>query len=274
MLEGMELGPKQLTELPVTDDAPADQLVGRAWPTDSPSGTEVNEALLQAERLDCSLRRYYVDEFFTRYASRFKSGSQVLDLGGQRFPKRGQFNIERYDVHVCYANLSKIHRPHVQTDAATLPFKGETFDVAICAELLEHAPDPRPILREVHRVLRHEGVMLVTVPFLFPIHADPYDYARYTDNYWRQNLRQIGFEDITVEEQGLFWSVAVDMARAWLHEKIRQGRTRSELVQRVGRVLMAQGKRWALRRERETQRGDHTFLRRYTTGYGIRVVRP
>ncbi len=229
---------------------------------------------LPPERLDYSVRRSFVDEFYTRQASSLKTGSDVLDLGGKRAPKRGRFRIEQYDVHVRYANLSTANRPDVQTDASALPFKNESFDAVICAEMLEHVPDPVSVIREAYRVLRGHGVLLMTVPFLFPIHADPYDYCRYTDHYWRENLQRIGFVDVAVEAQGLFWSVAVDMVRAWLYERVQQGRLPSAMVQRLMAALVAKGKRVAVNREQRADASEHAFIKRYTTGYGIRVVRP
>ena len=224
--------------------------------------------------LEYSVRRAFIDEFYMRQASSLKAGSRVLDLGGKRSPKRGQFRIEHYDVRVRYANLSAANRPDVQTDAAMLPFKNETFDAVICAEMLEHVADPVSVIRETYRVLRERGVLLMTVPFLFPIHADPYDYCRYTDHYWRENLQKAGFVDLAVESQGYFWSVAVDMARAWCYERVKQGRLQSRLVQRVIGALVARGKRIAFSREQRVEACDHAFITRYTTGYGIRVVRP
>jgi ubiquinone/menaquinone biosynthesis C-methylase UbiE len=203
-----------------------------------------------------------------------EAGSRVLDVGGKRFPKRGRFQIERYDVRVRYANVSTEHRPDVQSDASRLPFRDESFDAVICAEVLEHVADPLGVMREAYRVLRGRGVLLITVPFLFPIHADPYDYCRYTDFYWKHNLERIGFTDVAVEPQGLFWSVAVEMLRAWCYERLKQGGLQSKVVQRLVTALVAKGRRAAFQREQRAEACDHAFIRRYTTGYGIRVVRP
>ena len=235
---------------------------------------DLNEHLLQADHLDVSLRRFFVDEFYTRHASRLSAGSHVLDLGGHKSPKRGRFNIEEHELQVRYANLSASHRPDVQADAAMLPFKDESFDVVVCAETLEHVLDPVRVMREVYRVLRRQGILLMTVPFLFPIHADPYDYCRYTDHYWREHLQKVGFLEVAVEEQGLFWSVVVDMVRAWFYERTRRGRPRSHFMQNLIAAIIAKGKRFALNRERTASADDHAFIKRYTTGYGIRVVRP
>jgi SAM-dependent methyltransferase len=155
-----------------------------------------------------------------------------------------------------------------------LPFRGESFDVVLCSELLEHVPDPIVVLREAYRVLQAPGILLLSVPFLFHVHADPHDYGRYTDQYWKENLDLVGFRDVTIEKQGLFWSVIVDMMRGWICERIRTGHLRSVWLQHFVTMLFGKGKRWALDAEKQIAPSDEQYISRYTTGFGIRAVKP
>jgi SAM-dependent methyltransferase len=45
-----------------------------------------------------------------------------------------------------------------------LPFRNESFDVVFADNVLEHLPNPVAVFKEVHRVLRPEGVFLVKTP--------------------------------------------------------------------------------------------------------------
>jgi ubiquinone/menaquinone biosynthesis C-methylase UbiE len=56
----------------------------------------------------------------------------------------------------------------VQGDASRLPFSDASFDRIIAAEVLEHVPDDERALSELARVLRPDGVMVVTVPAWLP----------------------------------------------------------------------------------------------------------
>jgi SAM-dependent methyltransferase len=70
--------------------------------------------------------------------------------------------------------------PGIRGDAARLPFRSGTFDCVVATALLEHVVHPARVVREIHRVLRPNGVLYVEVPFLEGFHADPDDYQRFT----------------------------------------------------------------------------------------------
>ncbi len=94
---------------------------------------------------------------------------RVLDLGcGSRHLP----GTVRCDIAVTY--------PGIRTDAARLPFGTGTFDCVIATALLEHVPYPRLIVREIHRVLKPQGLVYIEVPFLEGFHADPDDFQRFT----------------------------------------------------------------------------------------------
>lgn len=219
-----------------------------------------------------SLRRYYVDEFQARHVSVLPAGIRVLDLGGTKILKRGQFDIGRYGFRVVYANLSPAKCPDVQADAVRIPFRAGAFDLVICTELLEHVPEPRAVLAETHRVLKVGGCLLVCAPFLYQIHGDPQDYGRYTDTYWREELVRAGFGVQTIEKQGLYWSVLVDLVRAYLAEGLGSGLVWAG-VRRVLRPAIAVTKRMAVWLDGRRRVRENPCTSSFTTGFGFVAVK-
>ena len=51
-----------------------------------------------------------------------------------------------------------------QADAQALPFKDQVFTRVICSEVLEHLLDPLAALNEAARILRNQGVVIISVP--------------------------------------------------------------------------------------------------------------
>ncbi len=71
------------------------------------------------------------------------------------------------DLPFTYLPLVKKSFPDalvVQGDGTMLPFKDEVFDWVVCSEVIEHVPDRDSMLREFWRVLKPDGVLILTTP--------------------------------------------------------------------------------------------------------------
>ena len=119
-------------------------------------------------------------------------------------------------------------RPDVFADAASLPFAAERFDTVLLLEVLEHLREPAAALREIGRILVGGGRILMTVPFLYPVHDAPHDYQRYTRHGLERDLADAGFEAIEIipetrslEAAGLLLCLALSGSAARLLERSR-----------------------------------------------------
>ena len=87
-------------------------------------------------------------------------------------------------------------------DGKTLPFENESFDCIFCSEVLEHIFTPDEILKEINRVLKKNGKILITVPFVWEEHEVPFDYARYSSYGIKHLLEKNGFSVIDMRKCG------------------------------------------------------------------------
>ena len=218
--------------------------------------------------LGFSLRRYFVDRFLAESAATIPIGSRVLELGGTR-NRKGKFDMTDFPVNVIFANLLLHEKPDVVTDGSVLPFPDSSFDAVVCAELFEHVRHPEHVLQEVRRTLKPGGKLFATTPFLFRIHSDPHDYRRFTDQFWRETLSDLGFERVTAEKQGLFWSTLADMIRALVYQMVFERRPRRAPVRRLLHRAVAWGKRRAVVWDSGPGLAGHKFYGAFTTGIGV-----
>lgn len=65
-------------------------------------------------------------------------------------------------------------------DGKIMPYENESFDHVMCFEVLEHTEDPQLLLSEIARVLKRDGVAILSIPFAAKWHYIPYDYWRFT----------------------------------------------------------------------------------------------
>ncbi|MBB1088590.1 methyltransferase domain-containing protein [Lysobacter sp. SG-8] len=84
-------------------------------------------------------------------------------------------------------------RPTLYADASRLPIADASVDSVVMLEVLEHLRCPRESCAEAARVLRPGGILLLSMPFLYPIHDAPHDYQRYTRHGLERELRAAGF---------------------------------------------------------------------------------
>ena len=134
----------------------------------------------------------------------------LLDVGCGLRPYERLFagRIRRY-VGADWPGHADRARPDVVADALALPVRSGVVDTLLATELMEHLPSADRFLEEAARVLRPGGTLLLTVPFLEPLHEEPRDFFRFTPHGLRALLERHGFACDLVRGRGGWWSVAL-----------------------------------------------------------------
>lgn len=116
-------------------------------------------------------------------------GRDILDVG--------VYNPRRW-LGEGYLTLGE-HGEDKPGNLLALPFPDAALDGFILTEVLEHCTDPPAAMREVFRVLKPGGLLLVTSPFVWPWHgtADYHDYWRFTHQGWQ--LLLAAFTDVQIK---------------------------------------------------------------------------
>ena len=108
------------------------------------------------------------------------------------------FDLSQSMLRRAHRRIKSSRVQYVAADMTRLPFSDAVFDAIVCGWALEHLPDPRLGLREMARVLRHGGKMLLwtTEDTLAGSVCSRMWHCR---TYNRQEIR------LAAEESGLVW---------------------------------------------------------------------
>ena len=84
--------------------------------------------------------------------------------------------------------------PDVVGDAMCLPFADASADMILCTQVLEHVPRPWDLMSECRRVLKPGGFLVLSAPFYWPLHEEPWDFFRYTRHGLKSLVTREGLE--------------------------------------------------------------------------------
>jgi SAM-dependent methyltransferase len=135
-------------------------------------------------RLRKWLGKYYysigIGLFAPIYPFSYKRGvAPYFDSSRQIALNIGCGNI-RLDPDIIGIDIFDYEATDIICDVGQLPFRPESVDVVLSLGVMEHLVDPIQAVREFTRCTRPGGLGLHVIPFLFPFHASPHDYQRYT----------------------------------------------------------------------------------------------
>jgi SAM-dependent methyltransferase len=79
------------------------------------------------------------------------------------------------------------------------PISSESIGLVLNLESLEHVPYPQEAIDEIHRVLRPNGLLILTTVMHFKVHRTPKDYWRFTPDGIELLLSRFKILDCTLE---------------------------------------------------------------------------
>lgn len=106
---------------------------------------------------------------------------------------------------------SDLNRVDVICPATDLPFENEKFDTILCTQVLEHVFDHHALLKEAYRTLKKDGNIILTVPFTWELHEEPYDFFRLTKHGLKELFEEAGFKIVTIKANGGKWAACFQM---------------------------------------------------------------
>ena len=159
--------------------------------------------------------------FLREESALLPSGARVLDASAGARPYANYFHKQQYEsCDVPGGFYQSRHDFECYLDA--IPRPNATYDAIILTQVLEHVPNPAAVLSELNRVLRPDGVLILSVPLNGPLHGEPWHFFQFTHYGLAELARTTGFAVERCEKMGgAFWLLgkrAADVARHLLKQ--------------------------------------------------------
>jgi SAM-dependent methyltransferase len=145
----------------------------------------------------------------------------LLDVGCGQKPYKNLFNVTKY-IGIEVEQEGHDHTNEdvdLYYDGKHFPFENATFESVLTSQVLEHVFHPDDFLTEIHRVLTPQGRLLLTVPFVWDEHEQPYDYARYSSFGLRHLLEKNGFTILSHKKTLGDFRVIVQLINGYIFKK-------------------------------------------------------
>lgn len=147
---------------------------------------------------------------------------KLLDVGCGRKPYKKLFlNANQY-VGMDIENPGHDHSEEevdIFYDGKIFPFVDQNFDSVLTNQVFEHVFNPDEFISEIERVLKVGGHLLITVPFVWDEHEQPFDYGRYSSFGIRHILERHNFEIVRQYKSGVGILAVFQLINVYIYKK-------------------------------------------------------
>ena len=113
-----------------------------------------------------------------KYFNKYLNGI-VLEIGSGKDYQKNNFK-DMCDEWVSFDYNIRSNTIDIQGDGQCLPFKDGVFDCVVSIDVLEHVPYPEKMIKEIQRVLKKDGILILSTPWFFYLHEEPYNFFHFS----------------------------------------------------------------------------------------------
>jgi len=204
------------------------------------------------------------------------AGGRILDAGAGMQPYRSDCTHLEYVAHdfAMYdgkgdgrgGQIKHWHNNGLDmvSDITAIPAPDASFDAILCTEVLEHVPHPIDALRELARLLKPGGKLIVTAPFVSNTHFSPYHFCTGFNRYfYEKHLSEMGLTVTTISANGSYFTSIAQEVRRIPQMAAKYAGGRPGIVTRMAIRLLLKG----LEKIAARDTGSHEYL-----AFGLHVI--
>ena len=146
-----------------------------------------------------------IKEFLTESEITLSADAKVLDASAGSKPYQDIFskcNYESCDVPDAFYNNQHDFECYLDN----IPRDDASYDAVLLTQVLEHVPDPAEVMIEIHRILKEDGQLFLSVPLNAPLHGEPWHFFHFTHYGIIELSKKAHFKVEEIEKiGGSFW---------------------------------------------------------------------
>lgn len=160
-----------------------------------------------------------------------------------------------------YSNLDII------SDITSIPVEDDSFDSVMCIEVFEHLPDPLAALKELKRILKPGGKIIITAPFNSLTHYAPFHYSTgFSKYYYQHHLENYGFERITIQNNGSYFEYLAQEIRRLKSVGLKYSESKASIFEKISIYVILR----LLRKFQNNDKDSHELL---NFGYFVTAIK-
>lgn len=161
------------------------------------------------------------DAWVEKILKKIPKGKKILDAGA------GEQQYKKYCKHLNYTSQDfaeyapekcdqGLQMPtwdygklDIISDIGKIPVGNSTYDVILCTEVFEHIINPELALKEFKRILKNNGLLIITAPFASYTHFAPFHFATgFSKYYYEALLPKFGFKIQSIDSNGNYFQLS------------------------------------------------------------------
>ena len=145
-----------------------------------------------------SILRIFQKEIFKE----FKIDGDVIEFGASSEIYKNFCNSNSKNCNITYSNIDSSNEEFLNIDLQKDNSFDTRYDFAVIFNVLEHVLNPNLAIKNLSKILKKNGKIIGSTPFIFRIHGAPKDYSRFTKDHLIELLKLNDFENIQIIELG------------------------------------------------------------------------
>lgn len=140
--------------------------------------------------VDLGAGRGKYKKIIKQYATEYIS----IDNGSSNYQFKKENEIGNIDL-VCDLENEKI------------PLQNSSVDTIICTEVIEHIANPPHLFKEINRILKPNGYLILSSDWLSPYHPEPKDYWRFSPDAYKYLCQISNLKLIECNSKGGYYTM-------------------------------------------------------------------